>query len=696
MIFSANSYNSTKRPLWLSLLLLCTCLFITDTWATELKRVHVDRLSVDVVQVRLELTEIPPDYRHFSTATPARIIIDLPATSLALPRNRRELLYGKLSSMHMVEAKGRSRVILNLSSASAYAVSEQGNNLIIKLGNKQQIDTAQSQATSAGAIADHAVNVLNKVDFRRGKKGEGRIILDFANANIATDIHEEGGQLVVELLNASITKALERRLDVTDFATVVHSIDSYTRDGRARLVISSVGRVEHLSYQSGKRLLIDIKTPDKEKPDSDEDANAFKGEKLNLNFQDIEVRAVLQIIADFTSLNIVVSDTVTGNVTLRLKNVPWDEALDIILKSKGLALRRSGNILLVAPADEIAERDKRELETRKQRAQLAPLRNETIQVNYAKAADIAALLKSEKTSLLSERGSVSIDERTNKLLLKDSDDNLLQVHRLVKELDVPVRQVLIESRIVIANDDFSRDLGSRFGVTSGNTSGGVGATSGSIGGNNTVIGNGGNITTGTLPGVDDRLNVNLPVNNPAGRLAISVLSGNTLLDMELSALQSEGRGEVISNPRVITSNQKEAEIEQGVEIPYLQSTSSGATSVAFKKAVLSLKVTPQITPDDRIIMDLRVSKDSVGEVFNGVPSINTREVNTQVLVKDGETVVLGGIYEQTYSEEDDSVPGLSAIPGLGAMFRATRKIDDKAELLIFVTPKVIRDSLGTE
>lgn len=695
-MFAANRIDGIGRLIWRAVWLVCVCLYATNTRAAELKAVQVEKLSAQVVQIRLELTEIPADYRHFSTASPARIILDLPDTSLALSRKRQQLDLVKLSGIRMVEAKGRSRVIFNLSAASAYTVSEQDKQLLVTLGSKHQIDSAVSAATNSDTGLQHSGNVLNKVDFRRGKQGEGRIILDFDNANIATDIHEEGGQLVVELLNSRIDKPLERRLDVTDFATVVHSIDSYTRDGRARLVISSVGRIEYLSYQSGNRLLLDIKTPAREKPDSEKDIAGFKGEKLNLNFQDIEVRAVLQIIADFTSLNIVVSDTVTGNVTLRLKNVPWDEALDIILKSRGLALRRSGNILLVAPAEEIAERDKRELETQKQRAQLSPLRNESIQVNYAKAADIAALLKSEKTSILSERGSVSIDERTNKLLLKDSSDNLLQIHKLIKELDVPVRQVLIESRIVIANDDFSRDLGSRFGVTSGNTINGTGATSGSIGGNNTVIGNGGNITTGTLPSVDDRLNVNLPVNNPAGRLAYSVLNGNTLLDMELSALQTEGRGEVISNPRVITSNQKEAEIEQGVEIPYLQSTSSGATSVAFKKAVLSLKVTPQITPDDRIIMDLRVSKDSVGEVFNGVPSINTREVNTQVLVNDGETVVLGGIYEQTYSEGEDKVPVLGDIPGLGSLFRAKSKVDDKAELLIFVTPKVIRDGLNTE
>lgn len=692
-MFAVKGMHKSSTKAWQVCWLGCVLLWGGAVGAAELQRVDVSRVSTDVVEIRLLLSEARANYRHFSTDKPARIILDLPDTSLALKRTRRELSLGKLTGLRMLEASGRSRVIVNLSSSSAYELRQEGRTLLLKVGNEADIATASRGEKSSAESSTTAMNTLQKVDFRRGPNGEGRIILDFITANIATDVHEENGQLVVELLNAQIPKSLERRLEVMDFATVVRSIDSYSRDGTARVVIIAAGRVEHLSYQSGKRLVIDIKAPGKEKRDDDAEAKPFKGEKLNLNFQDIEVRAVLQIIADFTGLNIVVSDTVTGNVTLRLKNVPWDEAMDIILKSKDLALRRSGNIMLVAPSAEIAERDKRELEAQKHRNQLAPLRNESIQVNYAKAEDIAALLKSEKTSLLSERGSVSIDQRTNKLLLKDTRDNLAQVHRLVKELDVPVRQVLIESRIVIANDDFSREIGTRFGVTSGNSVGNTGGISGSIGGNNTIIGNGGNITSGTLPGIDERLNVNLPVNNPAGRLAISVLNGNTLLDMELSALQSEGRGEVISNPRVITSNQKEAEIEQGVEIPYLQSTSSGATSVAFKKAVLSLKVTPQITPDDRIIMDLRISKDSVGEVFNGVPSINTREVNTQVLVNDGETVVLGGIYEQTYSEEEDKVPFLGDIPFLGVLFRTRSKVDDKAELLIFVTPKVIRDGL---
>ena len=691
-MFVATAMYHTVKMAWPVVCLVLALLWVKDLSAAVLQQVELTRPAAEVVQVRLQLSEIPAKLRHFSTDRPARIIVDLPDTSLAPMRSQRDLSLGKLTGLRVVEAQGRSRVILNLSAPSAYELNQEGNTLVINLGEEAATNAIAPRSADTGSESSVALNRLEKVDFRRGPKGEGRIILDFANANIATDIHDEGGQLVVELLNSQLPKSMERRLDVVDFATVVHSIDSYSRDGVARLVISAVGKVEHLSYQTGSRLLIDITPPGKVKTEAQADARRYKGDKLSLNFQDIEVRAVLQIIADFTGLNIVASDTVTGSVTLRLKDVPWDEAMEIILRSRGLAQRRSGNILLVAPSEEIAERDKRELESQKQNAQLSPLRNETIQVNYAKAADLSALLKSEKTSLLSERGSVSVDERTNILLLQDSDANIAQIRNLIKQLDIPVRQVLIESRIVIANDDFSRDLGSRFGVSNGNSVGNTGATSGSIGATDGIVGNGGSISTATLPGIDDRLNVNLPVNNPAGRLAISVLNGNTLLDMELSALQSEGRGEVISNPRVITSNQKEAEIEQGVEIPYLQSTSSGATSVAFKKAVLSLKVTPQITPDDRIIMDLRVSKDSVGVVFNGVPSINTREVNTQVLVNDGETVVLGGIYEQTYSEEEDKVPFLGDIPGLGAMFRSTRKVDDKAELLIFVTPKVIRDN----
>lgn len=653
--------------------------------AARITDLRVDNRDNDVVVVRLVVRGQAVEPRHFAIQNPARLVVDLPDTELDVAKSHQNVGLGALKSLQAVAAEGRTRVILNLTQMVNYDFTRDGSDLVIRLGSPEALRQLETPDKPASA----SLNEVRKVDFRRGGKGEGRVIITMANENIPTDIHEEGGQLVVDMINARLPKDLEQRLDVTDFATPVRTVDSYTRDGVVRIVISSVGDVEHLAFQSDNHFYIDISKAKPRSANSEAAGAQYKGKKLTLNFQNIEVRAVLQIIADFTGLNIVASDSVTGNVTLHLKDVPWDEAMDIILKTKGLDMRKSGNIIMVAPLSEIAERDKRDLEAQKQLEQLSPLENESIQINYAKASNIAALLKSDKTSILSPRGSVTIDERTNKLLVKDTPANLIEVHRLIKDLDVPVRQVLIESRIVIANDNFSREIGARFGISSGDGTGG--GASGSLGGSGTILGNGSNITSGTLPSLDDRLNVNLPVQNPAGGLAISVLRGNSLLDMELTALQTEGRGEVVSNPRVITSNQKEAEIEQGVEIPYLQATSSGATSVAFKKAVLSLKVTPQITPDNRVIMDLKVSKDSVGEVFNGVPSVNTREVTTQVLVKDGDTVVLGGIYEQTYSEEQDKVPFFGDIPILGALFRTKRKVDDKAEVLIFITPKIIRE-----
>jgi len=687
-MFYGGFNRAIPRPqVWLAGLLLLL-ISVQAAAAVRLTQMRVDSRDNDVVEVHLLLQGKVATPRHFAIQQPPRIVVDIPGADIDLPENHQSVGEGALKSLQAVTAGGRTRVVLNLTEMVHYDFTRQGQELVVRLGSPQALRALESPQRKAKP----ELNEVKKVDFRRGSKGEGRVIITMSEDNIPTDIHEEGGQLVLELLNARLPKSLERRLDVTDFATPVRTIDSYTRDGVVRVVVSSAGDVEHLAFQTDNRFYIDVSKPLPKTATSELDKGKYKGKKLTLDFQNIEVRAVLQIIADFTGINIVASDSVTGSVTLHLKEVPWDEALDIILKTKGLDMRKSGNIIMVAPLEEIAERDKRDLEAQKQLEQLSPLENESIQINYAKASDIANLLKSDKTSMMSPRGSVTIDERTNKLLVKDTPINLREIHRLIKDLDVPVRQVLIESRIVIANDDFSREIGARFGVSAGNTSGGdTGAASGSLGGTDTVIGNGGNITSGTLPDLGDRLNVNLPVQNPAGALAISVLHGNTLLDMELTALQTEGRGEVISNPRVITSNQKEAQIEQGVEIPYLQATSSGATSVAFKKAVLSLKVTPQITPDNRVIMDLRVSKDSVGEVFNGVPSVNTREVTTQVLVNDGDTVVLGGIYEQTYSEEEDKVPFFGDIPILGALFRQKRKVDDKAELLIFVTPKVIHE-----
>jgi type IV pilus assembly protein PilQ len=502
---------------------------------------------------------------------------------------------------------------------------------------------------------------------------------------------------------------LTRRLDVLDFATPVKTIDALQSNDNARIVITGTGDFQQIAYQSDNLFTVELKPRTKEDAAlaEAEKKKEYKGEALTLNFQDIETRAVLQLLAEVSGLNIVVSDTVAGNVTLRLQNVPWDQALDIVLRTKGLDMRQQDNVVIVAPAEEIANRERRELEAHKQIQELAPLRSEFVQVNYAKASELAKLIQSGtgKNSLLSERGSVSIDERTNTLLVQDTSEKLTEIRRLVRTLDIPVRQVLIEARIVVVNDDFSRELGVRMGATSVSENGddGIISVSGSAEGNDTIVGsaldnirNNGNKFPVTLPSLDDRLNVNVPIATPAGKLALSILDSDYLVDLELSALQAEGRGQIKSTPRVITANQKEATIKQGVEIPYQQASSSGATTTQFKEAVLSLKVIPQITPDDRIIMDLEVSSDSVGEQVPSatggfVPSIDTRQIITQVLVNNGETVVLGGIHETEQRETYTKVPLLGDIPGLGKLFSSTQKENNKSELLIFVTPRILKE-----
>lgn len=685
--------RQTLRVLQLLTVLVCLPVFSAQAAQVQLTDIKIEEQGRDRVVVRLQFNGTVGRFNDFTIADPDRLVIDLPGVGSGLQRKDHPVSSNQVSGLNVIEVKDRTRVIVNLKTSSSYEIKRNGNELQLIVSSRQSASGSQKSAYVANSQdtgkTNGGANKLLNVDFRRGPQGAGRVIIYLSNDATPVDIYQEDGRLIVSLLNTQLPESLRRRLDVTDFATPVQAVDTYRREGMTQIVILAVGDYEHVAYQADNRLIVDVRKPVVENAQGPDLDKQYKGQTLSLNFQNIEVRAVLQIIADFTGMNIVASDSVTGSVTLRLQNVPWDEALEIILKSKGLAMRRHGNIIMVAPAEEIAERDKKELQARQQQAQLAPLRKVSIQINYAKAGDIAALLATEKSTMLSERGTITIDERTNKLLIMDTEQNIMEIRQLIAELDVPVRQVLIESRIVIARNDFSRDLGTRFGVNSGNSSAAAG---GSIGSNTTVIQNGG-IAPGTVPNVNDRLNVDLPVTNPAGQFALSILQGNTLIDMELSALQTEGRGEVISNPRVITSNQKEAVIEQGVEIPYLQATSSGATSVAFKKAVLSLQVTPQITPDDRIIMDLRVNKDSVGEVFNGVPSVDTREVKTQVLVSDGDTVVLGGIYEQTVSDELYGVPGLMDLPIIGSYFRQTRKVDDKAELLIFVTPKIIREGM---
>ncbi|VAW88547.1 Type IV pilus biogenesis protein PilQ [hydrothermal vent metagenome] len=635
----------------------------------------------------------------FSIDTPARIALDFPETASRLKKKSTSISLGAARSIMAVEAQGRTRVVLNLIRMVKYDTRIDGNNIFITL----ESPTSVIASSKAKIVLSNEEQSIKNIDFRRGKNGDGRITVSLEKSASVVDVTREGGKIVAYFSDTKLPERLEQRLDVVDFATPVNFIDSFTKSGGVKIEIMTQGPFEHIAYQSDTIFTLEIRplTVDQKKK-MEKEKFGYTGEKLSLNFQNIEVRAVLQLIADFTGLNLVASDTVGGNVTLRLKNVPWDQALDLILKTKGLAMRQMGNVVLVAPAEEIAAREKQELEAEAQLRDLEPLQSEIIQVNYAKASDMAALLKAQENTMLTERGSVSVDDRTNTLLLMETVSKIVEIRALVARLDIPVRQVLIESRVVIANDNFTHEIGVKFGATGVNPSSdgmiGISGNANAIDSMATSaisnIAANGNAAPVALPALADRLSVSLPSTSTAGRFALGILGPDFMIDLELSAMQKEGKGEVLSNPRIITSNQQEAFIEQGVEIPYQEASSSGATSVSFKKAVLSLKVTPQITPDDRVIMDLNINKDSVGEIFFGTPSINTREIKTQVLVENGETVVLGGILEKTTTDGVTKVPFLGDIPYLGRLFRNDIKVDNKEELLIFITPKILKQNLN--
>jgi len=687
--------------------------------AVKLEAIDVQTLPGQQLQLRLRMSGPAPEPLAFTIDRPARIALDLPNTALALESRRVDVKSGGVDTILAAEAGGRTRLVLNVDQLMPYQTRVDGNNIIVTLG-AGQIAASQStpaaprpasNATNRPAMATNGPRSIRNIDFRRGADGAGRVIVDLSDPRTPVNLRQQGTQIVVDFGGAELPKDLMRRYDVVDFATPVQTVDALKVNDSSRLVISAGGDFEQLAYQSDNQYTVEIK-PQVRSSSPIDDKKEYTGERLTLNFQDIETRAVLQLLADTSGQNIVVSDSVQGNVTLRLQNVPWDQALDIVLRTKGLDKRRQDNVIIVAPTEELAAREKAELAARKDLSELAPLRTEYLQVNYAKASDLAGLIKSgANNSLLSPRGSVTIDERTNTLLIQDTADRLTDIRRLVSTLDIPVKQVLIEARIVIVSDDFSRDLGVRFG----------GAITGAYGSSGTLLGASGGLNAGDdddagptidvpadgvnaapRPGgiitrpVDERYMVNLPVANPAGRFALTMLDSNYIVDLELSAAQAEGRGEIISSPRVVTANQREAVIEQGQEIPYQEASSSGATTVQFKKAVLSLKVTPQITPDNRIIMDLTVTKDSVGQFIQGaqgalIPSIDTREIVTQVLVNDGQTVVLGGIMETEFRNTENKVPYLGDIPGLNILFKSRSKRDNKDELLIFVTPRILRE-----
>jgi type IV pilus assembly protein PilQ len=684
--------------------------------ANQLKDIQVQALSGDRLELRLVTSGAAAEPLAFTIDNPARISLDLQNTTLGLDKRRKDVNVGPLSTVLAAEAGGKTRVVLNLDQMVPYQTRVDGNAIVVTLGAADAAAAAvttfsEPQAVPATAAAGGSRSVSG-VDFRRGDNGAGRVVITLSDPATPVDVRKEGDRVLLSFNGATLPSSLQKRLDVTDFATPVNSIESVSTASGTRISIAAKLPFQELAYQSDNVFSVEIApvvTVEKDtKPTLFDPDREYTGERLTLSFQDIETRAVLQLLADVSGRNIIVSDSVAGNVTLRLQNVPWDQALDIVLATKGLDMRENGGVIIVAPADEIASREKADLEARKDIRELEPLLSEFLQVNYAKAADLAELMKGKGggkgNAMLSDRGSVAIDERTNTLLVQDVSENLVQIRRLVSTLDIPVRQVLIESRIVIVNDDFSRELGMRWGVTAVNdTSDGLIAVSGSGSGTNTMVNSAlsnqqstGSFYPVQLPAQGDRYNVNLPVANPAGRLGLALLGEDYLVDLELSAAQAEGRGEVISSPRVITANQKEASIRQGVEIPYQESSSSGATSTQFKEAVLSLTVTPQITPDDRIILDLTVTKDSVGQVVSderggSIPSIDTREVVTQVLVNNGQTVVLGGVYETEEGEQVSKVPFLGDIPGVGVLFRSTRKISNKSELLIFVTPKILKE-----
>ncbi len=680
--------------------------------ATVLKDISFAALPGSKVELVLKADGRILDPVSFTTDNPARIAIDLAGVKLGLKKKTQKVGIGLVSSVSAVEAGNRTRVVINLADSAPYTLVADGNVIRVTVGasGKGSAAIVSSARKSRPGSSKSTRNRVKNVDFNRGPRGEGRVIIRLNREDVVTDLREEGGKVVLDLLNTTLPNALANKLDVTDFATPVQSVALRQRGNAAQVVITAKGNYEHLAYQAGNEYTIEFRPLSKaEKTRLQKERLTYSGDRLSLNFQDIPVRSVLQLLADFTGLNMVVSDTVGGSITLRLKNVPWDQALDIILKTKGLSKRQTDNVIMIAPTEEIAAREQLELESQKQIEELAPLHSDLIQVNYGKASDFAELLKAEENQLMSPRGSVTVDTRTNTLLIRDTNAQLESIRQLIGKLDIPVRQVMIESRIVIANDDFARDIGVRFGLKS-NTK---------IGGDNEAMIAGGlpghisdfGVDAGQFMGVhtgienpagsgNEALMVNLPQTLSPGRGgAVNLLLGKVgsyLLNLELSAMQQEGKGEIVSSPRVITADQHKATIKQGVEIPYQQSSSSGATNVAFKEAVLKLEVTPHITPDDRIKMDLIVRKDNpdFARAVLGVPPVNTRSVETSVLVENGETIVLGGVFERNRSKSVERVPFFGELPYVGAMFRQTQRKDENSELLLFVTPSIIKSGLS--
>jgi len=653
--------------------------------------------AVDVgggkIVIRLDLaqplTGVP---NGFTVNTPPRIAFDFPNTANGLGKSSQDFSVGDLRSANVVQAGSRTRLVVNLNQMLSYDSRIEGSSLLISLHGKTPGMAAPVSSRFAEVKPNMQTHSLSDIDFHRGSLGEGRVQVGLSDPDIGIDLRQQGQTLIVDFNKTSLPKNLQRKLDVVDFATPVQGIDTFAQGDGVRMVINPKGQWEYAAYQTDNKFIIEVKAiiedPNKlvkgGKP-------GYAGDKLTLNFQKIDVREALNVIADFTELNMVISDTVKGNLTLRLKDVPWDQALDIILQSRGLDMRKNGNVIQVAPRDEIAAKEKLELSASQEIADLEVLRTESFQLSYQKGADVAKLLASKEQRILSKRGSAVVDKRTNTLFVQDTPTRLEEARKLIKQIDVPVRQVMIEARVVEASDKFSRNLGSRLGYNSLDKFKVGDHIRGNIGANT--------ITAGPLAGTTmpaNTPNVNLPSAGTAGAFSMLLFnkSMSKVLSVELTALESDSQGKVISSPRVVTADQVEAKIATGTEVPYQQASSSGATNVAFKSASLSLTVKPQITPDDHVMMDIKVNKDSVGTLYAGVPSIDTNEVTTQVLVENGGTVVIGGVYSQQKSQGVDKVPLLGDIPILGYFFRSTSKLDNKSELLVFISPKIMDDKMN--
>ena len=680
-----------------------------------------------IIKVELKKPVLKPPI-GFSITNPARIALDFSGTANATGKSTQDIGLGDVRNVNVVQAGERSRLVFNLMRPLNYATVIEGNTVVVTIDGSGGVATAIDSA-GVPVLAKTAVvgkQAIRDIDFRRGAGGEGRIVVDLPNNQIGVDVRQQGQTIVVDFLKASLPDVLRRRMDVLDFATPVNTITTTPQGENVRMVIEPKGLWEHSAYQSDSQLVVEIK-PIKEDPNKlTQGTQGYRGEKLSLNFQNVEVRAVLQVIADFTGLNIITSDTVSGNLTLRLKDVPWDQALDIVMQAKGLDMRKNGSVLWIAPKDELLTKEKLELEQKAQIAELEPLKTETFQLNYQKAEAFKTVFNiggggEGKNNILSKRGSAVIDPRTNQLFVTDIASKMEDIRHLIKKTDIASKQVLIEARIVEADDKFSKNLGAKLGFMDlrGYRTGDSGYQ---LAGNNrlALTGNQQGIVDQTLqtstltidkqgvatiervvPGTTDSQFINMPANgingvNPAS-LAVSLFSAaaNRFLNLELTALEADGKGKIISSPRVVTADQLKATIEQGTELPYAVATSSGATSIVFRKANLKLDVTPQITPDGNVILDVDVNKDSVGVETRAGFAIDTKHVKTLVQVENGGTVVLGGIFQQVERDQKTQVPLLGDIPYLGNLFKTTARTNDKTELLIFITPKIVTDRLST-